>query len=245
MKPTVTIIIPAYNEEEGLANSVKLAKKAIKEFFRDYEIFIFDDCSTDKTGLIADELSKIDKKIKVIHNKKNMGPGYNYTEGVKLAKKDYVVEIHGDNESTISGIKEVLKYTKKADIIIPYPPNPEIRAIYRRVISKSFTFLMNILTGLNLKYYNGTSVYKTNIIKKIDLKTFGFIGKAEAVSKLLKTGRKFIEVEGMELKKRKGKSKIFKLKSIIQILKEIIYLIWILRIKKRKKYNKIPVKINE
>ncbi len=59
--------------------------RLLRDMFKDYKILIFDDCSSDKTGEIAEDLARKHQKIKVIHNKRNMGLGYNFRQGVKLA----------------------------------------------------------------------------------------------------------------------------------------------------------------
>ena len=86
---SITVMIPAYNEEENLAKAFEKFDKAVKSVFDDYEFIIFNDCSSDRTGEIADELAKKNKRVRVVHNKKNMNLGYNYREGIKLSQKEF------------------------------------------------------------------------------------------------------------------------------------------------------------
>ena len=69
MKKSVTIFVPAYNEEKNLARAVKRYNKIVKTITSDYEIIIIDDASTDATGEIADNLAKVYKNVRVVHNK--------------------------------------------------------------------------------------------------------------------------------------------------------------------------------
>ncbi len=50
MKPTISFVIPALNEEANIANAVREAVAALGDRFRDYELLLFDDGSTDRTG---------------------------------------------------------------------------------------------------------------------------------------------------------------------------------------------------
>ena len=59
MKKSVTILVPAYDEEKNLNDTVNNINSALKDFISDYEILVFDDCSKDRTGEIADKLAKI------------------------------------------------------------------------------------------------------------------------------------------------------------------------------------------
>ena len=72
-KPTLSVVVPAYNEEENLSKAVENLLSAVKNKCGDYEILIFNDCSKDKTGVIADKLASKNKKIKAIHNERNRG----------------------------------------------------------------------------------------------------------------------------------------------------------------------------
>ena len=72
---SISIIIPAYNEEKNLADAVKTINAAVKSVFKDYELLILDDGSSDGTGVIADNLAKKNAKIRVIHFSRNRGFG--------------------------------------------------------------------------------------------------------------------------------------------------------------------------
>lgn len=236
--PSISIIVPCLNEEGNLKGTIESIKEALSSSrFSDYEILIFNDFSTDNTGKIAEEIKKKEKGIRVIHNPKNMGFGYNYTEGVRLAKKDYIIMVPGDNEIPPEAIKKAFSRVGEADVIIPYTANTHVRALSRRLISKLFVVGMNTLFGLNLIYYNGTCVIKSKLLKKIPLKTWGFAYMAAILVRLIRSGASYIEV-GIDIKPREtGKTKAFALKNIVSVFKAIGTLFWEVRIKERAKYN--------
>ncbi|MBI1911345.1 MAG: glycosyltransferase family 2 protein [Deltaproteobacteria bacterium] len=236
--PSISIIVPCLNEEGNLKGTIESIEEALSSSrFSDYEILIFNDFSTDNTGKIAEEIKKKEKNIRVIHNPKNMGFGYNYTEGVRLAKKDYIIMVPGDNEIPPEAIKKAFSRVGKADVIIPYTANTHVRALSRRLISKLFVVGMNTLFGLNLIYYNGTCVIKSKLLKKVPLKTWGFAYMAAILVRLIRSGASYIEV-GIDIKPREtGKTKAFALKNIVSVFKAIGTLFWEVRIKERAKYN--------
>ena len=85
MKPSLSVIIPALNEARNIKGCVEEVLAAVDGRFSDYEILIFDDGSTDGTGAIADDIAVGNKQIRVIHNGRTMGFGYNYRTGVEQA----------------------------------------------------------------------------------------------------------------------------------------------------------------
>ncbi len=226
MKPSISFIIPALNEEGNLASAIQEALGAVDENFSDYEFLIFDDGSSDNTGKVADELAARNKNIKVIHNGRTRGFGYNYREGVRLAKCDYIIMIPGDNEVPGSSIKEILRHTGEADIIIPYITNEEVRSPFRRIISRAGVAFINLLFGLRIRYYNGPVLHKSGVIKSVPLTTSGFAYQIEALVRLLKSGYSYVQV-GMNIQIRKyGTTKIFRIKNLASVLKAIIKLFW-------------------
>ena len=173
-KPSISVVVPAYNEEERLEGTITAINASLGDYFSDHEILIFNDFSTDKTGEIAETLKAGDSHIRVIHNPTNMGFGYNYKEGVRLAEKDYVIMVPGDNEIPVGAISKIFTQVGRADIIVPHTANLEVRPLSRQIVSRAFTGVINLFFGLNLSYYNGTCVHKASLIKAIPIRTQRF-----------------------------------------------------------------------
>ena len=66
--PKVSIVLPCYNGEKYLRESIN---SIIKQTYQDWELIIVDDCSVDRSLEIAYEYMKNDSRIKVIHNESN------------------------------------------------------------------------------------------------------------------------------------------------------------------------------
>ena len=81
-KPDVTIIIPAYNEEEGIADIIT----QLKEVSENYEILVVNDGSTDNTYKLASETG-----VKVIRHPYNKGYGAALKTGIRNAAADIVL----------------------------------------------------------------------------------------------------------------------------------------------------------
>jgi len=239
---TVTVFIPAFNEEKNLANAVAGALNAVTGQSGGYEILILDACSSDRTGEIADGLAAENPNIRVIHPKKWAGLGANYMEGVRQARMEYFVMFPGDNENSSESLAAAIAMAGKADIIISYTLNMEVRALHRRLISNSFVWLLNCLFGLTMKYYNGNAVYKTNLLQGLDVKSQDFAYNAEILIKLIKSGCSYTEF-GIQIKPT-NKTAIFNIKNIIGVIKTISLLFYDVRIKNREKYQRTGVAIS-
>lgn len=232
---SVTVFIPAFNEEKNLAAAVEGARNALRDRASRQEIIILNACSGDRTGEIADRIAAADPSVKVIHNREWAGLGANYLKGVHQATTDYFVMFPGDNENSWESLAEALALAGQADIIIPYTVNSEVRARHRRLISNAFVQLMNLLFNLRLRYYNGNAVYRTADLKGLEVKSRDFAYNAEILVKLLRSGRTFREL-GIRIKPT-GKTAIFNPRNIIGVIRTISALFYDVNIKNRARYR--------
>lgn len=234
MIKSVSVVIPAYNEEKNIAaTTVFLLERLNKNDISDFEILIFNDSSTDATGKIADELAQNYPQIKVIHNLKNMNLGYNITKGFELATKEYTGFIPGDNETEPETLDNIFQALGQADIIIPYIQNPEARPWGRRILSKTYVMIINSAFGINMKYYNGMCYFKTTMVKKVPVSTYGFAYMTEILVKLLKSGASFIEVPMINRVRERGATKAFRIKNIVSVFKTFLHLFYEVQILRR------------
>ena len=110
----ISVVIPAYNEENVILKTINQVKKFLKENFDTFEIIIVDDYSLDKTFNIISEI----KDIKVLHNSKNHGKGYAVTQGVLKSKGNLILFMDADSSTNISELNKLLKYKDEYDLII-------------------------------------------------------------------------------------------------------------------------------
>ena len=235
MNKSVSIIIPAYNEEKKLAPTTNMVLFGLsKNGISDFEILIFDDASTDKTGEIADELAGKHSQIKIIHNPKNMNLGFNITRGFQLAVKEYAGFVPGDNETDPEALDSILQVLGKADIIVPYIKNPEVRPLTRRFLSTAYVMIINAAFGFRMRYYNGLCFFKTSMVQKVPVSTFGFAYMTEILVKLLKSGATFVEVPMILRARERGATKAFRLKNILSVFKTFLTLFWEVQILRKR-----------
>lgn len=221
-KKSITVIIPAYNEEFNLSDTIDSINVAITGLELDIEIIIVNDGSQDKTGLIADTLALNNPNIQSVHHFKNKGLGNAYFTGVKAACKNYIVMIPGDNENGPEALTPLLSSLGESDIIIPYPANNEIRSAFRRAISKIFISLVNFMSGLKLRYYNGTVVHRRDLLQGCPIRSNGFAYQAKILIYLIQNGRSYQHVP-IKLNYNKTRaSTAFKLHNLISVGRALI-----------------------
>jgi dolichol-phosphate mannosyltransferase len=191
----------------------------MRDRFGDYELLLFDDGSTDRTGAIMDELAAADPgHVRVTHNGTPRNLGGVYKQGIERARMEYLVMVPGDNENPGAAMQAPFDAIGREDIVLPYPVNSAVRGLARHLISRVYVRLLNVLFGLHIRYYNGTVIHRTANLKGLSIKTSSFAYQAEILIKLLCAGKTFVEVPiEIEPPKVGRRSRAFRWKNIVQV----------------------------
>ncbi|MEW6103065.1 MAG: glycosyltransferase family 2 protein [bacterium] len=191
----LSVIIPVYNEELTI-------REVIEKVFEvpiEKEIIIVDDGSTDRT---AEILEQEKDKINIIYNSLiNIGKGAAVRIGLEHAKGDVVILQDGDLECNPEEYPEILNpiIEGKADVVygsrFMKKEGRKNTSLANYLANKFLSGLTNILYGANLSdMETAYKAFKTEVIKKIKLKSLGFEIEPEITAKLLRLGYKIKEV---------------------------------------------------
>ncbi len=224
MNAGISIVVPALNEAATLACAVDRARSAARRHFADYEIIIVDDGSTDATGEIAERLALADTRVRVVHHDRPRNLGHAYKVGVALARREYLLMFPGDDEGTDEQLDAVMSRAGRADIIVNYISNPEVRSWGRPALSRAFVKFLNWRCGGSLRYYNGTVLHRTEVVRGITIRTDSFAYQAEALVKLLRAGHSCLEVGTPIAPRSGGRTKAFRLKNLAGVMWTLIRL---------------------
>ena len=157
MKPAVSVIIPAYNEQNRLGDTVR----AILEYFDgeklSAELIVVDDGSTDKTAETAEKICAEfpAAQTKVIRYEKNRGKGFAVKTGFSAAKADIALFSDADLSTPITELPKLFKPIQKGEYDVTFGS----RALDRTLIGthqpwqreqggKIFNLIVKTLTGL-------------------------------------------------------------------------------------------------
>jgi TPP-dependent pyruvate/acetoin dehydrogenase alpha subunit/glycosyltransferase involved in cell wall biosynthesis len=230
---TISVFIPALNEDRNLEPTVARLIEALAVTVEDYEIIIIDDGSSDATGAIADRLAAENSLIRVLHNPRNMGLGHCFVQSCREARKNFFVYIPGDNTWPYRSFVELLGNLGRADVVTSYSINPDVRPFSRRIVSRLYTEVVNLLFGRHLQYFNGLTIYPVEFLRRDPVTTFGFGFQAEVLLKALNSGLSYIEVALPIDARTAGGSKAVTLANILSVLATIVRLFFELRVMRR------------
>ncbi len=182
MKPEISIIIPAYNEEERISNSLTTALEFLNKNYPDHEIIVVDDGSTDNTVGITKTIAN---NIRVLQQPSNMGKGAAVRRGMLEAEGKYRVFSDADFSTPVYELPKLIAELKKGtDICIGSRAlKPELikhhQPFYREFMGKTFNKIIQFvlfrgIMGTQCGFKGFTEKSATDVFSRSLIDGFGF-----------------------------------------------------------------------
>lgn len=113
----VSIIMPAYNAEKFITDSIQ---SVLSQTYKKFELIVIDDCSLDRTVQLVQNYAEQDKRIVLVQHKKNQGVAEARNTGLNLAKGDFIAFLDSDDkwvEDKLEKQLAVLKERNDVDVV--------------------------------------------------------------------------------------------------------------------------------
>jgi len=186
----LSIVIPCFNEEKTLHKCIERVSE-IADSSLSLEIIIVDDCSSDSSFSIAEELQKNNPKIQVFRHDKNQGKGAALRTGFQKATGDFIAVQDADLEYDPKDLKRLLAplIREEADVVLG---SRFLSAGVHRVLyfwhylgNRFLTFISNMFTDLNLTDMETCyKVFRRDVIQRLQIKENRFGVEPEIVAKV-------------------------------------------------------------
>ena len=185
--PLVSIVVPVYNVEKYIK---KCLDSIINQTYDNLEIIIIDDCTPDGSGMIADEYSYTDSRIKVVHKNKNKGLSEARHSGLKRSNGEYIMFVDSDDiilpntvsrciDSIISSDSDICAFSFEN-----FTEDYELNNISKNKSSKAVKikdpldlYLFYNKYNISFPYYDMTAwgkMYKTELLHSINWELINF-----------------------------------------------------------------------
>ncbi len=172
--PGLSVVIPAYNEEESLGYVLRDTLKDLPKAVADYELIIVDDGSTDRTPLIAESFAKRNKRVRVIHQQ-NRGFNKAMISGLRAAKKPYVAYIHAGGQELIRDMVNCIRIMHNYDLVLGIRGKRIDYNAYRLLLSYGALLVYRVLFGITYEDVHWVYIWKTKEVQKLRLDPDGGI----------------------------------------------------------------------
>lgn len=221
---SLSVMIPAYNEESNLPDLVKETFRDAERVTQDFEIVIVNDGSSDNTGNVAESLAKTYKNVRVVSYKKNQGLAHAFWTGIKACRKNIILYIEGDGQQPLRDQYEVLKEIKNADVVLGTRSYRFDYSLFRKTLSYGFLFLLWLFFNLKFKDVGWSQAYRRKIFDRITLKSASPFFCAELVVKAVRSGFKVTQAPVFYRSRGNGVTKYGNIMTAYKMFKEMIML---------------------
>lgn len=207
-----SVVIPAYNEAQGIRPTLEALVAALADSGHDHEVLIVDDGSTDGTSDIVTELAGEVDTVRVVRHERNRGYGAALKTGIRAADADVIVITDADGTYPNERIPELYRrlVDEKADMVVGSRTGDNVHIPLIRRPAKAFLrWLANYLSGHHIPDLNsGLRVFRREpIVERFNLVSDGFSFTTTTLLALLARGHPVVFVP-IDYHHRTGNSKI-------------------------------------
>lgn len=147
--PWISVVVPAYNEEAGIAFTVERLRSWLEEHGEAYEVLVVDNASTDHT---AERLKPLcdGERVRVLRNERNRGKGYSMRRGMLEARGELRLHCDADCAMSLPSLPGMLELVGEYDVVVGSRLAEGARVgrrqpLRRRIVGRSFQQLSRLL----------------------------------------------------------------------------------------------------
>lgn len=167
-----SLILPGYNEEEAVANSVQECHAALTKNYTRFELILINDCSKDRTADKMEEAAISYPEVRVYHNETNLGQGESLKKGFQLAAGEIVMHNAFDlpfDPMDLDKIKEIM--SDNTDVVVVERVDRKAYSLNRKIISLANVLLLKLLFRCPFGDYNFVQAYRRHVLEVISAQT--------------------------------------------------------------------------
>jgi glycosyltransferase involved in cell wall biosynthesis len=170
-RPSLSIIVPMYNEQESVTPLYRAIVSAVAPLGRTFEMVFVDDGSKDRTVAVATELARGDSRLRIVKFRRNYGQTAAMAAGIEHARGDILITMDGDLQNDPEDIRHFIEKIEEGnDIVVGWRFNRQDKLVSRKIPSRIANRLIAKVTGVSIRD-NGCSLkaFRASLIKNIPL----------------------------------------------------------------------------
>lgn len=222
---SLSLVVPAYNEEEVIAQAICEATNALSTIAIDYEIIVVDDGSTDETASIVASIASRDARVRLFRNKKNQGYGSSLRLGFARATKELVAFTDADCQFDLAELDRFLLLATSYDAVCGYRldrQDTRLRCLYSLV----YNWMVRILLGIRVRDVDcALKVFRGDLLRSLEIRSDGFLVNSELLTRICEVGGSIVEVGVTHRARPAGKSTV-SVRHIPRVLASLARLWW-------------------
>lgn len=196
MKPSISLVLPAYNEADNIDLMVAEATPALESVSDDYEILVVNDGSADDTSAVTRRVMETHPHVRLVEHPVNQGFGAAVFTGFTSAQKDWIFYTDADRQFVLSELERFVPLMDQADLIAGYRA-PRRDPFMRVVYGKGWSMLCTLVFGYTVRDVDcGFKLFRRDIIEKLapTIQSRGATFSIEWLVRAKRAGYRFAEL---------------------------------------------------
>lgn len=229
--PTLSIVLPAYDEVAGIADAVLAcsscgARLVGAGVLSDWQVVVVDDGSTDGTATALDELARAEPRLHVVHHDRNRGLGAALRSGFDASTGDMVFYTDADLPVDLVAVDRSLGLLSDGvDAVSAYRTSRRGEGPRRFTYSLVYNSLCRLLFGLPVRDVNFASkLFRTDQLRRLDLRSEGSFIDVEVLAKLHRAGCSIEQFPADYRPRSRGVSTLSSWPVVVEIIREMVQL---------------------
>jgi glycosyltransferase involved in cell wall biosynthesis len=218
---SLSIVLPAYNEEENAAAAVEEVSAVAEGLGVDYEIILVNDGSADRTGEIGRELEQRIPNFRLVEHHPNRGYGGALKAGFAAATKEWITFTPADKQFVFGEIERFLAHVDDADIICGYRADRQ-DPFMRKLNAFGWNSLVRLLFGRLCRDIDcGFKLFRREVLTRVSLVSNGAMIDTEFLAGAKARGFRIKEVPVTHLPRTAGAATGANLKVIARAFRDL------------------------
>lgn len=219
---SLSVIIPAYNEEDIILSSVGQTLDAVKQMGVEYEVIIVNDGSADSTYQLICNNAQPWENTRCVNRERNGGFGAAVNSGIAAATKEFIICVPVDSPMDAETLAAFMKAAPHTDVVASYRVKRVGYTLRMRINSWVYHQMISAIFGMNLKDYNWIHLYRRSIFDKVAFTSKGIFMLAEVLIEANKYRFRIAEIPVEQKQRITGVAASAKLSSILFVLREML-----------------------
>jgi len=231
---SITAFFPAYNDGGTISSMVISALITLRGVTDDFEIIVINDGSSDYTGEMLEELSRVYPEVRIVNHPTNKGYGSALRTGFSAAKKEWIFYTDGDAQYYPRELVRLVQAVRRdTDVVNGYKISRQ-DPLHRIFIGRLYHHIVRILFGFRLRDVDcDFRLMRRKIFDEVQLHSTSGTICLEMVKKFQDAGYKFEEVPVHHYHRAYGKSQFFNFRRLFRTGYQLIRLWWELVVRKK------------
>jgi glycosyltransferase involved in cell wall biosynthesis len=218
---SLSVVMPAHNEEIAIAGTLRDVIGALSQWVRDFEVIVVNDGSKDATQAIVEDASMADPRIRLINHGDNQGYGAALVSGFEAVTKDLVFFMDSDGQFDIHDLERFFSYIDEYDAVLGYRINRQDTRV-RKLNAWGWKMLVRLVFGLHVRDIDcAFKLYRAEFFRENRLETHGAMINTEILYKFTHEGYTYTQLGVHHLPRRGGKATGAKLSVIARAFREM------------------------